>query len=343
MKKLGNALLLGALVAVLLTAVGCKQAEELGTGDTGKWGSQGNLTGDAAKKTLVLTYSDKNDDTNTEIDWWMIADTDGTALAWPANYTGILTTAPKQDPAEKTWTFTFEDTFFSGKETRDVVLYISMPNFAPKKTENVQAGGVDYRGTVTIKSGNGVGIEAKDYKAEVPPAGIYTIKNNEYGQGTVPPSSDFAMEAGKWHGDYKITGLTVLAPKNNVDIDSVGTEFTVVSSVSYDFSNNPIEEGKSRSVIIPVPKSGEYYAIGFKQPDRFTETDKTNSEEYEKQKNWIWVAKYNATKHTNTDRFSTGYDGKIDFDGDKYTGAGGPSKFAAPVVYKLIAPVPGEK
>lgn len=342
MKKLGNALILGALAAVLLTAVGCKQAEELGTGDTGKWGSQGNLTGDAAKKTLVLTYSDKDDDTNTEIDWWMIADTDGTALAWPDNYTGILTTDPKRDTKEKTWTFTFEDTFFSGKETRDVVLYISMPKFAPKETKNAQPGDVDYRGTVTIKSGNGVGIEAKDYKAEVPPAGIYTIKNNEYGKGTVAPTSSFTMWAGTWHGDYKITGLTVLAPKNNAAIDSVGTEFTVVSSVSYDFSNNPIEEGESRSVIIPVPKSGEYYAIGFKQPDRFTETDKTNSS-YEQQKNWIWVAKYNATKHTNTDRFSVDYDGKIDFNGDKYTGAGGPSKFAAPVVYKLIAPVPGEK
>lgn len=340
MKKLGNALLLGALAAVLLTAVGCKQAEELGTGDTGKWGSQGNLTGDAAKKTLVLTYSDKDGDTNTEIDWWMIADTDGTALAWPNNYAGILTTAPKQDNAEKTWTFTFEDTFFSGKETRDVVLYISMPKFAPKKTENVQAGDVDYRGTVTIKRGNGVGIEAKDYKAEVPPAGIYTIKNNEYGKDSVKPDSSFEMHAGTWHGDYKITGLTVLAPENNASIDTEGAGFTVVSRVSYDFSNNPIEEGESRSVIIPVPESG-YYAIGFKQPDRFTETDKTNSS-YEQQKNWIWVAKYDSKKHTNTERYSKYYEGKIDFDGNKYTGAGG-VKFAAPVVYKLIAPVPGEK
>ena len=226
-------------------------------------------------------------------------------------------------------------------------MYISMPDYQPQE-EGYVKGKTDYRGTVTIQSGAGVGINASKYAKEVKPIAVYTLQNNEYGGATPPtPAGNFKMTEGTWSNNYRITGLTVLKPVDSVTNDfTEGGKFAVVSGINYDFSKNPIEEGKERSIVITVPETG-YYAIGLKQPDRFSETDKSNPK-YDEQKNWIWVKKLESSKkHTLITRLSSDYDGKINLDGKDYIAAGNKQpvtvRNVAPTLYEFIPAVPGEK
>lgn len=345
MKKLRTTLFVCLTALAVLTAFGCKQGgEDIGTGKTANWGSQGQLPGQ--QKTLVLT-----NDTESIIDWWLVADTEGEVLSYKGktdnSVIASVSTAGDIQPKEK-FTITFSNGFFQ-KTSRDVVLYISMPTYQPKEKGYVK-GKTDYRGTVTIQSGAGVGINASKYAKEVKPIAVYTLQNNEYGKGHAEPTPEgsFSMIKGSWSDNYRITGLTVLKPvDSNVEDFAEGNKFEVVSGINYDFSKNPIEEGKQRSIVITVPETG-YYAIGLKQPDRFSEEDKINSETYNTQKNWIFVKKLESTKkHDSITRLSSDYDGKINLDGKDYITAGNKQpvtgRNVAPTLYEFIPAVPGEK
>lgn len=344
MKKLRTTLFVCLTALAVLTAFGCKQGgEDIGTGKTAKWGSQKQLTGQ--QKKLVLT-----NDTESVIDWWLIADTEGEVLSYKGktdnNVIASVSTTRDIQPKEE-FIITFSNGFFE-TTSRDVVLYISMPDYQPQE-EGYVKGKTDYRGTVTIQSGAGVGINASKYAKEVKPIAVYTLQNNEYGKGHAKPTpaGNFEMTVGTWSDNYRITGLTVLKPVDSVTNDfTEGGKFAVVSGINYDFSKNPIEEGKERSIVITVPETG-YYAIGLKQPDRFSETDKSNPK-YDEQKNWIWVKKLESSeKHTLITRLSSDYDGKINLDGKDYIAAGNKQlvtgRNVAPTLYEFIPAVPGEK
>ena len=117
MKKIRTTLFVCLTALAVLTAFGCKQGgEDIGTGKTAKWGSQKQLTGQ--QKNLVLT-----NDTESVIDWWLIADTEGEVLSYKGktdnNVIASVSTTGNIQPKEE-FIITFSNGFFEGAVQKEM-------------------------------------------------------------------------------------------------------------------------------------------------------------------------------------------------------------------------------
>lgn len=348
MKKLGNALILGALAAVLLTAVGCKQEASLGD-EAGKWGGQD--TSDKSLNTKSLTISaDKYD-----INFICFVDEDG-VVQYPKIYKGEA----KEDITTVEWTglaedevvkkgssiaFDFTD-LMGDAGTKKFTLYIWQENAEPKEGA---AGSKDFRGTVTIQDGVGVKIKASGYKDEVLNVGIVTITCDEPASSSRYPN-----------GDYTITQLRALMPlgkqnDNKQDLFQLNDKFT------FDCS---IKNGETKSFVFPANgKTANSYAA-MAQPGRMKDLtdaewkdlkekdpDTPWADTFEKEKeldaNRFWSFKEGVPAHTETEYKSSSATVKMCINDDgTYTDASGDksrSAYDAPAVFVLEPVVPGEK
>lgn len=346
MKKLGNALLLGALAAVLLTAVGCKQEASLGD-EAGKWGGQDTSDKSLNKKSLTIT-ADKYD-----IDFICFVDEDG-VVQYPKIYNGEakkdittaewrgLTKAVKKDSSIA---FDFTD-LMGDAGTKKFTLYIWQKNAEPK---NGEVGSKDFRGTVTIQDGVGVKIKDSGYKDEVLNVGIVTITCNEPASNSRYPK-----------GDYTITQLRALMPLGTQN-DKKQDLFQLNDKFTFDCS---IRNGETKSFVFPAnSETGNSYAA-MAQPDRMkdlTEEEwlnlkKENSklpwaDTFEKEKeldaNRFWSFKEGVPAHIETQYNSSSATVKMCINDDgTYTNASGDnsrSAYDAPAVFVLEPVVPGEK
>ncbi len=323
MKKLGNALLLGALAAVLLTAVGCKSEEELGA-DAGKWGGQG-VDKAGVENTLTLTA-----DTGA-IDFYCFTDDDGVVVE---GYTSSGSVASEGGRI----TFDFAP-IMNGKTTQTYTLYIHQPNVKPKKSNDANdvPGSRDFRGKVTIQSGGAVKIDASDYADEVSHIGILPIFCNEVGADDVLPMSPAGMKQNNNHGDYTITRVLPLEPVNKklTDYTVEGTKYQTIQDLDF---NITIPEKETKKLIMPAQ---DYpYAITLSQNQYVdgVEPDDTNKE---KNADILWVKIQKVAAHIEN-AVMTSYsatDAKI----NKDTFTVQKSAYDAPAVFVLEPVVPGEK
>lgn len=351
MKKLGNALLLGALAAVLLTAVGCKQEASLGD-EAGKWGGQDTSDKSLNTKSLTIT-ADKYD-----IDFICFVDEDG-VVQYPKKYTGKatgdtaaawsgLTEAVKKDSSIA---FDFTD-LMGDAGTKKFTLYIWQKNAEPK---NGEVGSKDFRGTVTIQDGVGVKIKASGYKEEVLNVGIVTITCDEPVTGQSSGTSRYPK------GDYTITQLRALMPlgtqnDKNQDLFQLNDKFTFDCSIRND---------ETKSFVFPANNSEtEKSYVAMAQPNRMKDLTEeewrelkskspstpwadTFAKEKELDANRFWSFKEGVPAHTETLYNSSSATVKMCINDDgTYTNATGDdsrSAYDAPAVFVLEPVVPGEK
>ena len=348
MKKLGNALLLGALAAVLLTAVGCKQEASLGD-EAGKWGGQDTSDKSLNTKSLTIT-ADKYD-----IDFICFVDEDG-VVQYPKKYNGEA----KKDVVTVEWTglaeaeavkegssiaFDFTD-LMGDAGTKKFTLYIWQKNAEPK---NGEVGSKDFRGTVTIQDGVGVKIKASSYKEEVLNVGIVTITHDEPASNSRYPN-----------GDYTITQLRALMPLGTQN-DKKQDLFQLNDKFTFDCS---IGKGETKSFVFPAnSENGNSYAA-MAQPDRMKDLTEgewqnlkkensklpwadTFAEEKELDENRFWSFASGVPAHTKTSYNSSSATIKMCINDDgTYTNATGDdsrSAYDAPAVFVLEPVVPGEK
>ena len=346
MKKLGNALLLGALAAVLLTAVGCKQEASLGD-EAGKWGGQDTSDKSLNKKSLTIT-ADKYD-----IDFICFVDEDG-VVQYPKIYNGEakkdITTAEWRgltEAVKKDSSIAFDFTDLMGDAgTKKFTLYIWQKNAEPK---NGEVGSKDFRGTVTIQDGVGVKIKDSGYKDEVLNVGIVTITCNE-------PASNSRYPA----GDYTITQLRALMPLDKQN-DKGQDLFQLNDKFTFDCS---IGKGETKSFVFPANSGTANSYAAMAQPGRMKDlTDaewkdlkeknpdtpwaKTFEKEKELDANRFWSFKEGVPAHTETQYNSSSATIKMCINDDgTYTNATGDdsrSAYDAPAVFVLEPVVPGEK
>lgn len=347
MKKLGNALLLGALAAVLLTAVGCKQEASLGD-EAGKWGGQDTSDKSLNTKSLTIT-ADKYD-----IDFICFVDEDG-VVQYPKIYEGEakkdITTAEWRGLTEavlKGSSIAFDFTDLMGDAgTKKFTLYIWQKNAEPKEGA---AGSKDFRGTVTIQDGVGVKIKASGYKDEVLNVGIVTITCNE------PVSDDSRYP----NGDYTITQLRALMPLGTQN-DKKQDLFQLNDKFTFDCS---IQNGETKSFVFPANSETANSYVAMAQPNRMKDLTEAEwkalkekkpdtpwADTFEKEKeldaNRFWSFKDGVPEHIETlyDSSSATIKMCINDDGT-YTNATGDnsrSAYDAPAVFVLEPVVPGEK
>lgn len=351
MKKLGNALLLGALAAVLLTAVGCKQEASLGD-EAGKWGGQDTSDKSLNTKSLTIT-ADKYD-----IDFICFVDEYG-VVQYPKKYNGEakgdtvaawsgLTEAVKKDSSIA---FDFAD-LMGDAGTKKFTLYIWQKNAEPK---NGEVGSKDFRGTVTIQDGVGVKIKASGYKEEVLNVGIVTITCDEPVKGQPSGNSRYP------NGDYTITQLRALMPlgkqnDTNQDLFQLNDKFTFDCSIG---------KGETKSFVFPANGETANSYVAMAQPNRMKDlteeewqelknnsgsTDswaKTFAEEKELDANRFWSFEKGVPAHTKTSYDSSSATVKMCINDDgTYTNATGDnsrSAYDVPAVFVLEPVVPGEK
>lgn len=358
MKKLGNALLLGALAAVLLTAVGCKQEASLGD-EAGKWGGQDTSDKSLNKKSLTIT-ADKYD-----IDFICFVDEDG-VVQYPKIYNGEA----KEDsitaewrgltedkPVQKGSSIAFDFTDLMGDAgTKKFTLYIWQKNAEPK---NGEVGSKDFRGTVTIQDGVGVKIKDSGYKDEVFPVGLAKIKCDE------------EEGSGSWSGDYTVTRVVPLTiTKSVVDGETI-VKGTVIDGYTASNVDGLIKYNESKTFLLPAGSC----RIAVKQPNRLTEKDKqvlniSNwiSTQRENKPNWTFPGDDKSTSDENCQRYVAYQDAALwvqDTDivipehgtyaseimtsnNQSYIVEGSTDikpvgKFAAPVEYEIMSALPGEK
>lgn len=355
MKKLGNALLLGALVAVLLTAVGCKQEASLGD-EAGKWGGQDTSDKSLNTKSLTIT-ADKYD-----IDFICFVDEDG-VVQYPKKYTGKatgdtttawsgLTEAVKKDSSIA---FDFTD-LMGDAGTKKFTLYIWQKNAEPK---NGEVGSKDFRGTVTIQGGVGVKIKASGYKDEVFPVGLATIRCDEN------------KGSGSWSGDYTVTRVVPLNITQSVVDGEKIVKGTVIDGYTASNVDGLIKYNESKTFLLPAGSC----RIAVKQPNRLTEEDKQVSNiskwistQREKDPKWTFPGDDKSITDENCQRYVAYQDAALwvqDTDieipkHDTYSSVITTSnnqsyivegstdikpigKFAAPVEYEIMSALPGEK
>lgn len=346
MKKLGNALLLGALAAVLLTAVGCKQEASLGD-EAGKWGGQDTSDKSLNKKSLTIT-ADKYD-----IDFICFVDEDG-VVQYPKIYNdeakeGSITAEWRglTEAVKKDSSIAFDFTDLMGDAgTKKFTLYIWQKNAEPK---NGEVGSKDFRGTVTIQDGVGVKIKDSGYKDEVLNVGIVTITCNEPASNSRYPN-----------GDYTITQLRALMPLGTQN-DKKQDLFQLNDKFTFDCS---IQKGETKSFVFPANGETANSYAAMAQPGRMKDlTEKewqnlkkensklpwadTFAEEKELDANRFWSFKEGVPAHTETQYNSSSATVKMCINDDgTYTNATGDnsrSAYDAPAVFVLEPVVPGEK
>lgn len=342
MKKLGNALLLGALAAVLLTAVGCKQEASLGD-EAEKWKSPS-----VVQKAQNILFINQDNDT---IDWYCFVDENG------------LVVEPKKLTShgaakDKDLIFDFSELLTaSGKQTQAYTVYIWQKNVKPteSKEANEIAGSRDFRGKVEVSKNNGIRISASKYKEEVLNVGIVTITCDEPVKGQLSGNSRYP------NGDYTITQLRALMPlgkqnDTNQDLFQLNDKFTFDCSIG---------KGETKSFVFPA-NNGETVKsyVAMAQPNRMkdlTEAEweelkkessstlwaKTFAEEKELDANRFWSFEKGVPAHTKTSYDSSSATVKMCInDDDTYTNATGDnsrSAYDVPAVFVLEPVVPGEK
>lgn len=341
MKKLGNALLLGALAAVLLTAVGCKQEASLGD-DAGKWKSPSVVQN--AQNILFINQD------NAAINWYCFVDENGLVV----EPTKLATHAEAE---EEDLIFDFTDLLTaSGKQTQAYTVYIWQQTVKPteSKEANDIAGSRDFRGKVEVSKNNGIRISASKYKEEVLNVGIVTITCDEPVKGQASGNSRYP------NGDYTITQLRALMPLGTQN-DKKQDLFQLNDKFTFDCS---IQNGETKSFVFPANSETANSYVAMAQPNRMkdlTEAEwqnlkKENSklpwaDTFEKEKeldaNRFWSFKGGVPEHTETlyDSSSATIKMCINDDGT-YTNATGDnyrSAYDAPAVFVLEPVVPGEK
>lgn len=356
MKKLGNALILGALAAVLLTAVGCKQEASLGD-EAGKWGGQDTSDKSLNTKSLTIT-ADKYD-----IDFICFVDEYG-VVQYPKIYNGeakenITTTEwtglTAAVPKDSSIAFDFTD-LMGDAGTKKFTLYIWQKNAEPK---NGEEGSKDFRGTVTIQDGVGVKIKASGYKDEVFPVGLATIQCNEN------------KGSGSWSGDYTVTRVVPLNITQSVVDGETIVKGTVIDGYTASNVDGLIKYNESKTFLLPAGSC----RIAVKQPNRLTEEDKQVSNiskwistQRKDNPKWTFPGDDKSITDENCQRYVAYQDAALwvqdtDIEIPKHrtyssviltssnrsyivegsTDIKPVGKFAAPVEYEIMSALPGEK
>ena len=336
MKKLGNALILGALAAVLLTAVGCKQEASLGD-EAGKWKSPS-----VVQKAQNILFINQDNDT---IDWYCFVDENG--LVVEPKKLNSHSAAKDEDLI-----FDFTDLLIaSGKQTQAYTVYIWQKNVKPteSKEANEIAGSRDFRGKVEVSKNNGIRISASKYKEEVLNVGIVTITCNEPASNSRYPD-----------GDYTITQLRALMPLGTQN-DKKQDLFQLNDKFTFDCS---IGNGETKSFVFPANGENGNSYVAMAQPNRMKDlTDvewkdlkeknpdtpwaDTFAKEKELDANRFWSFEKGVPAHIETEYKSSSATVKMCINDDgTYTDATGDdsrSAYDAPAVFVLEPVVPGEK
>lgn len=274
MKKIRTTLFVCLTALAVLTAFGCKGAQDLGK-DAGKWGGQ-SVDKAGVPKTLTLTAN------NGGIDFYCFTDENGVVVEG-------YTTSGTVENKDGRITFDFRP-IMNDKTTQTYTLYIHQPDVKPTKSgdkANAVAGSRDFRGTVTIQSGGAVKINASDYKEEVTPVGILPIFCNEVGANDVVPSSPTGMKNGNNHGDYTIKQIIPLEPEDKTltieNATQVGTKYQKIQGLQFDVT---IPETETKKLIMPAQ---EYpYALTLAQ-DQYVVGQKPDDNNMAKNKDVLWV------------------------------------------------------
>ena len=282
MKKLRTTLFVCLTALAVLTAFGCKGAQDLGK-DAGKWGGQ-SVDKAGVPKTLTLTAN------NGGIDFYCFTDENGVVVEG-------YTTSGTVENKDGRITFDFSP-IMKDKTTETYTLYIHQPDVKPTKSgdeANAIAGSRDFRGTVTIQSGGAVKINASDYKDEVTPVGILPIFCNEVGADDVVPSSPAGMEKGNNHGDYTIKQIIPLEPEDKTltveEAKIVGTKYQKIQELQFDIT---IPETETKQLIMPAKTYPYALTLAQDQYKLGQEPDDTN---YAKNKDILWVKVVEVEAH----------------------------------------------
>ena len=282
MKKLRTTLFVCLTALAVLTAFGCKGAQDVGA-DAGKWGGQSVKT-DGQPKTLKIIAD------NGGIDFYCFTDKDGMVVT---GYKGTETPVNKGEEIIVDFSPIMKD-----KTTETYTLYIHQPDVKPTKSgdeANAIAGSRDFRGTVTIQSGGAVKINASDYKDEVTPVGILPIFCNEVGADDVAPSSPAGMEKGNNHGDYTIKQIIPLEPEDKTltvsEATKVGTKYQKIQRLQFDVT---IPETETKKLIMPAQTYPYALTLAQDQYKLGQEPDDTN---YTKNKDILWVKVVKVEAH----------------------------------------------
>lgn len=282
MKKLRTTLFVCLTALAVLTAFGCKGAQDLGK-DAGKWGGQ-SVDKAGVPKTLTLTAN------NGGIDFYCFTDENGVVVEG-------YTRAGEVGNKDGRITFDFSP-IMKDKTTETYTLYIHQPDVKPTKSgdeANAIAGSRDFRGTVTIQSGGAVKINASDYKDEVTPVGILPIFCNEVGVDDVAPSSPAGMKNGKNHGDYTIKQIIPLEPEDKTltveEAKKVGTKYQKIQGLQFDIT---IPETKTKQLIMPAQIYP--YALTLAQ-DQYKLGQEPDDANYAKNKDILWVKVVKVEAH----------------------------------------------
>lgn len=274
MKKIRTTLVVCLTALAVLTAFGCKGAQDLGK-DAGKWGGQ-SVDKAGVSKTLTLTAN------NGGIDFYCFTDENGVVVEG-------YTTSGTVENKDGRITFDFNP-IMKDKTTQTYTLYIHQPDVKPTKSgdeANTVAGSRDFRGTVTIQSGGAVKINASDYKDEVTPIGILPIFCNEVGKTDQKPSTPEGMVNGNNHGDYTIKQIIPFEPEDKTltvsEATKVGTKYQKIQELQFDVT---IPETETKKLIMPAQKYP--YALTLAQ-DQYVAGKTPDDENYAKNKDILWV------------------------------------------------------
>lgn len=331
MKKLRTTLFVCLTALAVLTAFGCKGAQDVGA-DAGKWGGQSVKT-DGQPKTLKIIAD------NGGIDFYCFTDKDGVVVT---GYMGTKTHVNKGEEIIVDFSPIMTD-----KTTETYTLYIHQPDVNPTKSgdaANAVPGSRDFRGTVTIQSGAAVEIKASNYKDEIVNVGIVKIENDE-------PISTSRYPG----GDYTITELRALQP-NGDGTYSLSQSFTRKcniarnETVSFVFPANESDDNANLKsyVALVQPRRTDYlteqtYQELRQKPSASGSWGDTLAEEREWDAKRFWTINAGVPKHTTTTLKSSECGAKLTINDDGIYDTNGKVAFATPETYVLEPVLPGEK
>ena len=297
MKNKLNIFLALALLVLTVFTFGCKAEVDLG-GDAKKWNNLQSIGGNS--QNLLQIKADGHD-----IDWWVITDEKNIVIE---DYDVRVVASKDQEDGTKQTTIeksgkilkgTLVELEFKFEKNTNVILWIGQDERVPQQAKNddgtdLPKGSRDYRGRIPVGPNQGYIAVDNAYREEVSPVGVIEVFCNETGTGAA------GLVSGNWSGDYVITEVWPLSQKEN----SPTWEATEGLKFIFD-EDKVINEGETVKLIYPAGKS----VFALKQPSRFTETDMTegskNYENYLKQKNWYWCARFEEGKE------SEGYFGEL--------------------------------
>lgn len=331
MKKLRTTLVVCLTALAVLTAFGCKGAQDVGA-DAGKWGGQSVKT-DGQPKTLKIIAD------NGGIDFYCFTDKDGVVVT---GYKGTETPVNKGEEIIVDFSPIMTD-----KTTETYTLYIHQPDVKPTKSgdeANAVAGSRDFRGTVTIQSGAAVEIKASNYKDEIVNVGIVKIVNDE------PTSKSRYPD-----GDYTITELRALQP-NGDGTYSLSQSFTRKcniaknETVSFVFPANESDTDNNLKSFVALVQprrtdyitSEEQYQEIKAKGNQEASWGSTLAEEREWDANRFFTVFTGVPKHKTTTLQSSTCAHKLTISTDDKYVVGGKAAVVPPT-YILELAVPGEK